>query len=279
MVKKGQRVKKQVVKIDGIRIGYSEVGSGEPLVLIHGDKYFWETFIPTLVNTNNNVRLLTISPPGYGALKNLEKINSLKKFSFLLDKLFVKLNLASFNLAGQSLGSIIALLYASKHPEKIKRLILISPPFSVLGRKRAKALEKLLSLSLQLEPLYKINSRLHKTRFLNYWAIKIGGFYHFNKEIFEKIILPAAQECNERPAIANTVSMLKVNHLPLLRQVKSPKAIIIGDHDPVISVPDAKRISKNLPNCQLFIIPFAKHGIMLEKPKELSQAIVSSLKP
>lgn len=272
-----QTIKDRTIQIDGVKVGYGEIGSGEPLVLIHGDKYFWSTFFKALAS-NGHFRLITVSPPGYGGLKSAEKINTLKKFCSILDQFFAKLNLDSVNLVGQSLGSIIALLYASQHPEKIKRLLLLSPPFAMMARKRTKALEKFLSLSLKHDPLYQLNSKLHKTRFVNYWAVKVGGLYQFDWEIFEKIIMPAAKECNERPAIANTASLCKINHLPLLEKLKCPTAVIIGDHDPVIPVGEAKKICHNFPNLKLFIIPRAKHAIMIEKPKELTEVMIDYLK-
>lgn len=275
MRKKQPTIKDKTIKVNGIKISYSEAGEGEPLILIHGDKYFWKTFIPNLAK--DNLRLLTIHPPGWGDLQSLESINTLEKFSNLLDEIFVKLDLNSFNLAGQSLGSIIALLYASQHPEKVKRLLLLSPPFSVLGRKRGELFKKFLEYSLQSKTILKLNSYLHKTRFINYWACRIGGFYKFDRKIFEELILPSAQVCNEKIAMANTLSMLKINHLPLLAKVKSPKAIIMGGRDPVISIKKAKKISQDFPNFHLFIIPFAKHAIMLEKPKELSKIMLDFL--
>lgn len=121
---------KNIIKIDGRRIEYFVYGKGKPLILIPGlgcDCSVWKYLIPYL---KKHFRIFTFSLPLYGTHNNLGHIYTLHTFPDLLKKFITLLHIRKPILVGHSLGSLIAVFYAVKHPKSIEKLILVSAPLS-----------------------------------------------------------------------------------------------------------------------------------------------------
>jgi pimeloyl-ACP methyl ester carboxylesterase len=108
---------------------YEIVGSGPPMVLIHGvglDRKMWTPMVTRLARRHTIVRydLAGHGESGAGALG----IN-LAGFADQLERLLDHLNLQQVTLVGFSLGALIARRFASACPDKLTHLILISSVF------------------------------------------------------------------------------------------------------------------------------------------------------
>ncbi len=106
----------------------NDSGSGVPLILLHGiesSSNYWHNLIPAL---KENHRVITIDLLGFGNSPKPQNIAySIDDHIQWLDRTIKSLGLKEFILAGHSLGSIISLAYAAKHPSKVNELFLFSP--------------------------------------------------------------------------------------------------------------------------------------------------------
>ena len=90
-----------------------------PLVFIHGvglDHEMWEPQI----NSLNNHSIITYDLLGHGKTPYIKEEVTLNDFSNQLDNLIKFLKVDKINLIGFSLGSLIALDFASKFQDKLK---------------------------------------------------------------------------------------------------------------------------------------------------------------
>jgi pimeloyl-ACP methyl ester carboxylesterase len=112
----------------GLRMHYQESGdaSAPPVVLLHGfgDSFTsWEGWVPVLAA---EYRVIAVDLPGHGLtrapqgyrLTTAGLVDSLEAFA-------AARGLASFALAGNSLGGGVAWSFALKHPERLSALILV----------------------------------------------------------------------------------------------------------------------------------------------------------
>ena len=93
----------------------------DPLVFIHGvglDHKMWEPQI----NSLNNHSIITYDLLGHGKTPYNKEEITLNDFSDQLDYLLKFLKIDKINLVGFSLGSLIALDFASKFQDKLKSL-------------------------------------------------------------------------------------------------------------------------------------------------------------
>lgn len=124
------------MNVDGVRIHYRDEGEGPAVVLLHANfanLIGWDPWVETLKDGYRVVRmdftshgLTGLDPTGdYTTARTLE----------LTEKFIDGLGLETFSIAGTSIGGTIAIRYAHAHPERIDKLILLSPG-SLEGQER-----------------------------------------------------------------------------------------------------------------------------------------------
>src|SRR5579872_3509451 len=118
--------KGQFVKAGNFNV-YTEVqGKGYPLLLLHGgylDHRMWEEQVRYF---QSSYQVITIDLPGHSKTSGVDtglKVEDVIRT--VLDSLKIK----KLDLAGLSLGAMCALDFVLAYPEKVNRLVLISPGF------------------------------------------------------------------------------------------------------------------------------------------------------
>lgn len=113
----------------GRDISYCRVGQGEPVVLLHGvgmQAAAWWPQIEALANTHD---VIALNLPGHGTSHRLQAEASLTDYVAWLDEVLETLALRPVNLAGHSMGALIAAGYAASHPETVLRVALLNGVF------------------------------------------------------------------------------------------------------------------------------------------------------
>lgn len=107
-----------------IRHAYIEKGSGEPLIMLHGNgesKEYFEHQIPYFAK---DYRVIALDTRGHGETPKGTKPFKLWQFAEDLKDFMDEKGIEKANLLGFSDGGNIALLFALKYPEKVDRMIL-----------------------------------------------------------------------------------------------------------------------------------------------------------
>ncbi|MEO8443745.1 MAG: alpha/beta hydrolase [Gammaproteobacteria bacterium] len=116
------------LNVDGVRIHYRDEGTGPPLVLIHanfGNLLSWDGWVDTLKDRH---RILRFDMTGHGLTgPDPSGDYSLQRTVQLTERFVDALGLTRFAIGGTSIGGTVALHYAAAHPERVDRLILLSP--------------------------------------------------------------------------------------------------------------------------------------------------------
>ena len=113
----------------------------DPLVFIHGvglDHKMWEPQI----NSLNNHSIITYDLLGHGKTPYNKEEVTLNDFSNQLDNLIKFLKVDKINLIGFSLGSLIALDFASKFKDKLKTLTLLGTTYKRTMEQRGLVIER-----------------------------------------------------------------------------------------------------------------------------------------
>ena len=107
-----------------IKLYSREKGVGTPLVLLHGNGEDGTYFESQMEYFSSKYRVIAVDTRGHGRSPRGGKKFCLDTFADDLNDFFVYTGLPPAHLLGFSDGGNIALLFALKHPEKIKSLIL-----------------------------------------------------------------------------------------------------------------------------------------------------------
>lgn len=116
----------------GQTIGYVEMGNtkGDPLILIHGytdNSRSWSLLAPELANRH----ILALDLRGHGRSSAPDCCYTIMDFSHDLDGFMAEKGIAKADIAGHSLGSMTAAVFAARHPDKVGKLVLISTATSM----------------------------------------------------------------------------------------------------------------------------------------------------
>ncbi len=118
------------MKLDGLRYHYIDEGEGEPVVMLHGNPtwcYYYRNLVGTLKDSHRCI------VPDHIGMGMSDKPTD-KKYSYtferrvddleaLLDRLGIKENIT---LVVHDWGGMIGMTYASRHPERIARLVILN---------------------------------------------------------------------------------------------------------------------------------------------------------
>lgn len=119
----------EFIEIDGIRLHYVERGTGQPLVLFHGDGSMIQDFATSgLIDlASRNHRVIVFDRPGYGySDRPRSTIWTPQAQAKLLHRALLFLGVEQPILVGHSWGTLVAVSMALDFPDYVKSLVLLS---------------------------------------------------------------------------------------------------------------------------------------------------------
>ena len=113
-------------EVNGIKLYYEIHGTGQPLILLHGGLMSGETFGPVLPMLADKYQVIVPDLQGHGRTADIDRPIDTGLMGDDIAALIDYLHLEKPDLVGYSLGGGVALQTAVRHPDKIRRLVLVS---------------------------------------------------------------------------------------------------------------------------------------------------------
>ena len=120
-------------EVNGIRLYHEIYGQGEPLLLIHGGLTTigeMQGWVQTLAETS---QVIAVEMQGHGRTADTDRPMSFMTMGDDIAALLDHLRVPKACLVGHSFGAAIALRTAVQHPQKVRRLVVISSPYAKSG--------------------------------------------------------------------------------------------------------------------------------------------------
>lgn len=254
----------QYLQVDKLRLRYVDVGSGEPVFLIHGLGGSIESWTNNIDHLAKSFRIIAVDLPGFG-LSDKPKINYTIKFYKGFVVQFLKLlQLDQVSIVGSSLGGHIAAEVAINHPSLVRRLVLISPA-GALPRsfKGSPALRKYVRVINAKSPqqVKRLLSAIDNKPVSDSYA----------QMVYQKFLMPGAKEAFLSSLAGSARAPRLTNRL---NRIKAPMLLLWGKNDYMIPVKFAEPFVKMEKNCRIILIENCGHRPHFERP-ELFNKIVS----
>lgn len=123
------------IDIDGCRLNYVDLGEGEETVLlVHGLGASWRWFLEVMPSLAKDRRVISVDLPGFGASGIPPERITFKLYSRMLDAFCERLELGRVPVVGHSLGTLVALEFASDFPQRVAKVALAGGPLLTAGR-------------------------------------------------------------------------------------------------------------------------------------------------
>ena len=243
-----------------------DVGSGTPLVLVHGFLGSSEMWSPQIKFFKDNFRVIVPALPGFGKSNKMNSCNSIECMAKAMLDLLEKKKIKNFNLLGHSMGGMIVQEMTKLAGEKILKLICygtgprgnIPGRFETIDQSRKK---------LKVHGLKDTAYRIAKTWFIDEERAKY--FY---------LCEQAGKQTSIKATDNGLVAMKNWDGVENLKNIKNETLIVWGDQDKAYNFNQVRTLKNNIPNSDLKIIDGCSHNAHLEKPDEFNIILEEFLK-
>jgi pimeloyl-ACP methyl ester carboxylesterase len=116
--------------VNGLEMYYEVHGTGEPLILLHGGVGAIEMFGEVLPLLAQGRQVIAADLQAHGRTADIDRPLRLEAMADDIRALIEHLGLEEANVMGYSLGGGVALQTAIRHPQVVRKLVLVSIPFS-----------------------------------------------------------------------------------------------------------------------------------------------------
>jgi 4,5:9,10-diseco-3-hydroxy-5,9,17-trioxoandrosta-1(10),2-diene-4-oate hydrolase len=262
------------VLVDGVKVHYQRAGTGRPLLLLHG-------LVGSAKNWRQNITFLSRDSSVYavdlfnmGESERIPGLNAgLEATADRLAACMDALGVAEADIAGHSHGGAVAMMFAARHPDRVRSLILFAPanPFCDLGHQLIRFYQTRFGIWLARQ--IPVLPRMLKATALSRMygdpsRVSDGALEGY----IEGLHIPGTMD-----HILQIVDRWFVD-MGLLRSaltglVTKPTLLIWGDRDRAVGLPSGRELQRTLPQSSLLVIPGAGHIPFEEVPDICNKAM------
>jgi pimeloyl-ACP methyl ester carboxylesterase len=132
-----ERLRFESLRTSAGKISILGAGGGEPVVCVHGLGGTKASFLPTVAALADSYRVIALDLPGFGESdKPIAAPYDAPYFAKAVAAVLDSLEIENAHLIGNSLGGRVALELGLLSPERVRRLVLLSPALAWLRDRR-----------------------------------------------------------------------------------------------------------------------------------------------
>jgi pimeloyl-ACP methyl ester carboxylesterase len=263
-----------MIEIAGVRLHVRDDGpkTAPTIIMIHGFGSSLQTWEPWARLLDTRFRVVRFDLPGSGLSSPDPRgdYTDARTISILL-ALMDRLGIAKASLIGNSIGGRIAWTFAADHPDRVDKLVLISPDGfaspgfdygkppkvpATLGLMRYVLPRSLLRASLK--PAYGDPSALTDQTVTRYYDLMLA---------------PGVRQA----LLTRMKETVLVDPRPRLKRIKAPVLLLWGERDGMIPFSNARAYLQNLPNARLVSLPDLGHVPQEEAPTRSIEPVLTFL--
>jgi 2-hydroxy-6-oxonona-2,4-dienedioate hydrolase len=265
------------VKDAAVRTRYAEAGSPDKphVVLLHGTGGHWETFAPNLAALSEHFHCVAIDMIGNGFSDKPDYDYEIAVYIEHVLGVMDHFEMQRAHFIGMSLGAWVASTMAVSHPDRVGKVILMSPA----GKEAAAA------------NMARIRSERTKAVNEPTWESLHAVFAHLIAEEGNRLpdLIGLRQAVYQRDDTRETIDHLLIlqdaaardrNLIPeeKWRGITAPVMIVASGRDHGVYQETATSIAGLIPNSEVFEMPDVRHWPHFEDPESFNPAAVAFLR-
>jgi pimeloyl-ACP methyl ester carboxylesterase len=226
--------------VNGLKMYYQAVGTGRPLVLIHGGVCTIEDCMgPVRSALAAGRRTIAMEQQGHGRTADIDRPLSYDQMAEDTAALLKQLGIENADVVGYSMGGAIALRLALRHPALVRKAVVFGTGYSGAG---------------------------YPPGFLDgFKTLKSDDIPAAFRQAYEKV----APDPKRWPALIEKIKGLVANAKDLtpadLKSIKAPVLVLTADAD-LVRAEHAVELFRLLPNGKLGILPVSDHFAFVQRP-------------
>lgn len=219
---------------NGRKLYYEIYGQGDPLLLLHGYTLSSKSWIEFVNDYSAKYKVILVDLQGHGKSGSFDSDLSIKSVASEVDELIQHLNFSSLSAIGFSFGGDVLFQLASSHPGLVKSFISIG----ACGFWNAK----------------DFPNWIDWLSFKNIENLKYMYEHQSDENQIKKIL-------DQLPNYSTSLTDEGA------RKIVSEILVVLGDKDDGIPLEYLARLRRNIPKCNIWILPNTGHGAHYGKNK------------
>ena len=260
-------------KIDGRWLNLIDIGSGPPLLFVHGLGGCWQNWLENIPFFAGDYRVIAVDLPGFGdsPLPTEEEI-SIPGFARTIDLVMDALDVSAAAFVGHSMGGFTSVELAISFPQRVERLVLVSPaglstyndPHALLLLAQARRFKGIFNGYHALVAAHaELLARRPRLR-------RLEPTTNIVTRHPDRLPAPFAAEFVRGLAAPGFIDGIEANlnydYRDRLGEIACPTLIVWGKRDKVVSAKDANLYEQLIPNARKVLFEDTGHMAMIERP-------------
>ena len=274
---------------DGRTLAYERRGDGPALVCHPGGPGFSSRYLASLGGLDDELDLILLDPRGTGGSDPAHDAAgyAIDDYASDLEELREHLGLERMLLLGHSHGGVAAIAYASRHPERVERLILAST-LPRHGPEQEAAMQSAIEQRAG-QPWYDdavtaVQTELQGTfadgRELMDLVQRMMPLYFAEYGEAERAYvgsMDGEELCVDATKLWETEIFEHFDLRPQLPKLTMPTLVITGERDFITGPSCAAELAEGIPEPETVVLPGVGHMIFVEAPEAFREAVLSFL--
>ncbi|MBM3543955.1 MAG: alpha/beta hydrolase [Alphaproteobacteria bacterium] len=271
----------QTIEIDGNRLRYIKTGKGPALVLLHTLRTQLDLFEKVVPELSKHFTVYALDFPGHGYSDIPTARYDADFFVRTIEGFLDKLDLRDVTLAGVSIGGSLALILAARHNPRVARVVAINPYDYAKGRSMARSslLGWVNTYASLLPVVGETVMRLRNYMIMR--AVLQGGVA--DPVSIPPVLLKEMYKVGSRPGHYRAFLSLIRNAeswesaAKTYGRIEVPTLLIWGEQDWATAA-EREHDRTLIPNARMMTISRGGHFLPLDRPQEVSEAIIGFAK-
>ena len=257
------------VDLDGITLHYTDEGTGEPVVLLHGFPLSTELWKPQRAALTATYRVIALDLRGHGRSDPPHGASSIGMYADDVVAILDELGIGQATVAGLSMGGYVVMALLRRHPERVQGVMLLAtkaPGDTEAGKQGRNDMIALAEAEGAASVAEKMLPKMltERTRTENPDLVEFVRTMMASTPV--EGIVGALTALRDRPDSTETLSTLRL-----------PALILAGANDELIPPAEAESMHQAITGSRLQIVPDAAHLLNLEQPEIVNAAMLSFL--
>lgn len=240
------KISRREIQVGQQTVYYSVTGKedGEPVVLVHGlsaSSRWWVRNIPALAQ---HYRVYLLDLPGFGSMRRFRRRFILDELSSSIIAWMDALGINQAHLIGHSMGGYICLRIAARHPERIRRLVLVSP------------------------------AGIPHIRSVRGYLLPLLVTIRYCKPAFLPILFADALRAGPRTLLRATQDLLTKDIRDSLHEIVTPTLLVWGEYDALVPPVFGDILREEIKGAHLLVLKKAGHVVMFDQAERFNDVVL-----
>jgi proline-specific peptidase len=270
---------------DGRRLFYDLRGEGDLLLCHPGGPGFSGAYLGDLGGLDRSRTLVVIDPRGTGSSDPpvSEHAYALADYVADLGHVQEQLGVDRIDLLGHSHGSLVTLLYAAEHPDRVRQLVLVAVGAG-FDERQIEAMQAAMQ-QRSAEPWYddalaaleeEQEGQFRNDAELGQIVARELPFYFARYGDSERAFV---QRALEQPVHAGALRYFNANEFmsfdlrPALASVTAPTLVVAGEEDFILGPPACREVARGIAGARLEVLEGVGHMPWVENPEAFARTV------